>query len=35
MKGDPSIQTNMRAKDSFLKIKDLYSVECHIDMKDT
>jgi len=35
MKGDPSIQTIMLAKDSFLKIKDISSVECHKEMKDT
>ena len=35
MKGDPSIQKIMRAKDSNMKIKDLSRVKCHKEMKDT
>ena len=34
-KETPQFETIMRAKDSFLKIKDLSSLKCHKEMKDT
>ena len=35
MKGDPSILTIMRAKNSFFEIKDFSSVECYKEINDT
>ena len=34
-KETPQFGTTMRAKDSILKIKDLSSLKCHKEMKDT
>ena len=34
-KETPQFGTSMRAKDSILKIKDLSSLKCHKEMKDT
>jgi hypothetical protein len=31
----PSICMEMRVKDLYIKIKDLYSIKCHKQMKDT
>ena len=34
-KETPQFRTTMRAKDSISKIKDLFSLKCHKEMKDT
>ena len=34
-KETPQFETIMRAKDSISKIKELYSLKCHKEMKDT
>ena len=34
-KETPQFESNMRVKDSFSKIKDLSSLKCHKEMKDT
>ena len=34
-KETPNFGTTMRAKDSILKVKDLSSLKCHKEMKDT
>ena len=34
-KETPQFESNMQVKDSFSKIKDLSSLKCHKEMKDT
>jgi hypothetical protein len=34
-KETPQFESNMRVKDSFSKIKDISSLKCHKEMKDT
>ena len=34
-KETPQFESNMRVKDTFLKIKDSSSLKCHKEMKDT